>query len=274
MDFLNQYISEELYIRHALDECPDDKDFAMHIHEQYEIFYFISGEAEYLVEGSRYPLRSGSLLIMRPAESHKIKILDSKRYERIAINFAGTVIDFIDPTHKLTEPFEDRPLGRGNLYLPSEFESMRLAGAFSEIGSVTKDEHGNRTKALTYLFVVLDMISSAYKKRDTLEYLSPQSLSERIMLYVNTHLFEELSVPVLAKQFFMSASQFNRVFKQAAGASPWEYITIKRLTSAREKIRNGVSAQNACESCGFRDYSAFYRAYLKHFGCAPKMTVR
>ena len=90
------------------------------------------------------------------------------------------------------------------------------------------------------------------------------------MLYVNKHLFEELSVPILAKQFFMSTSQFNRVFKQAAGASPWEYITIKRLTAAREKIRNGVSVQSACESCGFRDYSAFYRAYVKHFGCAPK----
>ena len=274
MDFLTQYVSEELYIRHALDECPDDRDFTMHIHEQHEIFYFMSGEAEYLVEGSKYPLQPGSLLIMQPAESHKIKILDSKRYERIAINFADTVIDFIDPMHKLTEPFEDRPLGRGNLYAPSEFEGMRLEAAFSEIGSVTKDEQGNRTKALTYLFVVLDMISRAYKKRGTSEYLSPQSLSERIMLYVNMHLFEELSVPLLAKQFFMSTSQFSRVFKQAAGASPWEYITIKRLTSAREKIRNGVSAQNACESCGFRDYSAFYRAYVKHFGSAPKTTVR
>ena len=274
MDFLTQYISEELYIRHALDECPDDRDFTMHIHEQYEIFYFISGEAEYLVEGSKYPLLPGSLLIMQPAESHKIKILESRRYERIAINFAPVVIDFIDPIHSLTEPFEDRPLGRGNLYMPSEFEGMPLADAFSEICLVTKNEHGNRTKALTYLFVVLDMISSVYKKRGVLEYLSPQSLSERIMLYVNTHLFEDLSVPLLAKQFFMSTSQFSRVFKQAAGASPWEYITIKRLTLAREKIRNGISAQNACESCGFHDYSAFYRAYMKHFGCAPNTNLR
>ena len=204
MDFLFQYISEELYIRHAADDCPDDKDFTMHVHERCEIFYFISGEAEYLVEGSKYPLEAGSLLIMRPAESHKIKILGSKRYERIAINFAPAVIDIIDPMRRLTEPFEDRPLGRGNLYIPSELEGMNLADTLGEICSVTHDEHGSRTKALTYLFVVLDMISSAYKKRGASEYLSPQSLSERIMLYVNMHLFENLSVPFLAKQFFMS----------------------------------------------------------------------
>lgn len=274
MDFLTQYISDELYIRHALDEHPDGRNFTMHIHERYEIFYFISGKAEYFVEGAKYPLEPGSLLIIKPAESHKTNILDSKCYERIAINFTDTVIDFIDPMHKLIEPFDNRPLGQGNLYLPSEFKKAQIANAFNEIGLVTKNEHDSRTKALTYLFFLLDMINSAYKKRGIPEYLSPQNLSERIMLFVNTHLFEELSVPLLAQQFFMSTSQFNRVFKQATGASPWEYITIKRLTLAREKIRNGISAQNACESCGFRDYSVFYRAFVKHFGCAPKMTVK
>ncbi|MCH5324622.1 MAG: helix-turn-helix domain-containing protein [Eubacterium sp.] len=270
MDFLLEHISDELYIRHAVDDCPDDRDFTMHVHERYEIFCFISGKAEYLVEGARYPLQPGSILIMRPAESHKVKILDGRRYERAAINFTPAVIDFIDPTHKLTEPFDDRPLGRGNLYQPSEFSGMRIDDVVGEICSVAKNGHDSRAKGLTYLFVLLDMINSAYKRRGFSEYAPPQSLPEQIMLYVNTHLFDELSVPQLAKQFYISTSQFNRVFKQAAGASPWEYITIKRLTAAREKIRNGIPAQAACYSCGFRDYSAFYRAYIKHFGCAPK----
>lgn len=45
---------------------------------------------------------------------------------------------------------------------------------------------------------------------------------------------------------------------------------IKRLTSARERIRRGESAGSAAENAGFDDYSSFYRAYVKRFGCPPK----
>ncbi len=133
-----------------------------------------------------------------------------------------------------------------------------------------EDDYGRRVKVLANLFKLLDGISSAYLKRGITEELSPRSLPEQIVAYVNAHLSEELSVPALAELFFLSPSQFSRVFKQATGAAPWEYITIKRLTAAREKIRSGFSAQDAGESCGFKDYSAFYRSYVKYFGCSPK----
>ena len=49
--------------------------------------------------------------------------------------------------------------------------------------------------------------------------------------------------------------------------------SIKRLTAAREKIRSGEAAQYAAESCGFGDYSTFYRAYVKYFGRSPKCDI-
>ena len=116
--------------------------------------------------------------------------------------------------------------------------------------------------------MLLDMISRAHSKQDTMEY-KPKNTAQRIVLYVNKHLFEDISIPTLAEHFYLSPSQFSRIFKQATGAAPWEYITKKRLTAAKEKIRCGSFAQDACESCGFRDYSSFYRAYTKHFGHAP-----
>ena len=32
--------------------------------------------------------------------------------------------------------------------------------------------------------------------------------------------------------------------------------------------------KQACAECGFADYSAFYRAYRKHFGVSPKQTLQ
>jgi len=270
MDIVQEFSFGELYIRYAVDETPDDKYFTMHVHERCEIFYFISGNAEYLVEGARYPLEPGSLLIMRPSESHRTHILSGDRYERYALNFPASAVDCIDPERRLLEAFFDRPLGRGNFYM---LDKIHTENIFRDI-CCSKDDYEKKLKIHVKLFLLLDLINEAYIKRDFSEYTEPQNLSEQIVTYVNANLFEEISVPLLAKKFFLSTSQFSRIFKQATGAAPWEYITIKRLTEAKEKIRRGASAHYAAESCGFGDYSAFYRSYIKYFGCSPKNDVK
>lgn len=264
-----EFNSDNIYTRYAIDEEPEDMGFAMHVHERCEIFCFVSGNAEYLVEGSRYPLESGSVLIMRPAESHRAKILGREKYERYAVNFPVSAVEHIDPERKLLKAFFERPLGRGNLFLPMELGDENTQKIFSEMCRKS-ETYETRVNIKTHLFWLLDRINRAWQKRGTKDYAPPQNISESMVLYVNYHLFEELSVPMLAEHFFLSPSQFSRIFKQSTGAAPWEYITIKRLTAARERIRNGEPSQRAAEGCGFGDYSTFYRAYVKYFGCSPK----
>ncbi len=81
MDYLKETDRGGLYIRHAVDEAPDNKGIGFHIHDRCEVFLFVSGNAQYLVEGSVYPLERGSLLIMRPGEAHCIRFLSSERDE-------------------------------------------------------------------------------------------------------------------------------------------------------------------------------------------------
>ncbi len=272
MNILEEFNSEELYTRYAVDEKPDDDKFTMHVHERCEIYCFVLGDAEYLVEGARYPLKSGSILIMRSAESHKPRILGSSKYERYAVNFSLSAVERLDPCHILMNPFFERPLGRGNLYSAPELggETLRLFGEMCRGGK----GYERQLEISTRLFLLLEMIYKSFLKRGTAEYAPPTELSEQIVTYVNNHLFEEVSIPMLAERFFMSTSQLSRVFRQATGAAPWEYIIIKRLTAAREKIRCGEPAGIAAESCGFSDYSAFYRAYVKRFGCPPKNDMK
>lgn len=269
VDILQEYSADNIYVRHAVDKAPADDDFSMHVHEQYEIYYFISGNAEYLVEGSRYPLYSGCILIMRPSESHRVKILGSSKYERYAVNFSPQLVKSIDPLGRLLRAFNDRPLGRGNLYYPAGAAGENIGNMFLEIFEVS-DDYEKALRITALLFLLLDMLNKEFLNRTDLAYPPPKSAAEKIMSYINAHLFDKLTVPELARRFFLSTSQFGRIFRQASGTSPWEYITIKRLTAAREKIRSGMTAQNAGMSCGFSDYSSFFRAYVKYFGSSPK----
>ncbi len=265
---LNEYSFGEIYIRHAIDDDPDEKDFTMHIHDLCEIYFFISGDVEYLVEGSKYPLSENSLMIMRPAEAHAPKIAGRSTYERYAINFSISFAATIDPDGWLTKAFTERPLGKNNMFSSSEMDMSLVRKLFSEMCG-DNDDYGKRLTINTHLITLLDMLSRAWSEKKKSGH-KRQSVTERIVMYVNEHLTEDISVPKLAEHFYLSTSQFNRVFRQATGAAPWEYVVKKRLTLAKELLKNGISAHEAADNCGFKDYSVFYRAYNRHFGHPPK----
>ncbi len=265
---LKEYSFGDLYIRHAIDTCPDNASFSMHIHEQCEIYFYLCGDVDYMVEGSKYSLSEKSILIMRPAEAHSPKFVGPSTYERYAINFPVGFAAGFDPDYRLLKAFTDRPLGACNLLTFSAAELSSIQELFDQMFYDYQDEYDRELAVKANLLKILTAISRAFRLTQVTRTGETSNL-EQIVSYVNRHLFEPLSVPALAEHFYVSPSHFNRLFRQATGASPWEYIKKKRLTAAKEKIRNGETAQAASRSCGFQDYSSFYRAYTKYYGCAP-----
>lgn len=263
MDFLKESESAGLYIRHAVNEAPTGSGFDFHIHDRCEVFYFISGNAQYLVEGSVYPLEKGSLLIMRPGEAHCIRFLSAERYERYAVNFPISLFDGFDPERRLMRIFTDRPLGRDNLYYLPGFEDTFRGMCYYE-----GDDYGRTLLITTKLSNILEMTGDKVRGKINAE----PSLPEQAVRYVNDMLYENINVERLSDHFFLSTSQFSRIFRQATGASPWAYITAKRLIKARELLQEGMSAKKAAENCGFGDYSVFYKAYVKRYGESPSST--
>ena len=92
MPHIFTYRDNEIYSHHTIDINPEPDNFPMHAHEWMEVFYIISGEGSYLVEGNQYPLKPNDIFIMRSSEAHRLLINDNQKYERIAIHFSPTLI--------------------------------------------------------------------------------------------------------------------------------------------------------------------------------------
>ena len=60
------------------------------------------------------------------------------------------------------------------------------------------------------------------------------------------------------------------LFQDLIGLSPHQYITKQRLNRCADAIRSGTSISEAYLSCGFHDYSGFYRAFVKEYGESPR----
>jgi transcriptional regulator GlxA family with amidase domain len=68
----------------------------------------------------------------------------------------------------------------------------------------------------------------------------------------------------------MCPAHFTRAFRSVFGTTPGEFVENLRLNEARRRLssrRNTV--RSVAASVGFRDPSAFRRAYARRFGPAP-----
>lgn len=258
------YKDSDIEISYTSDEKPVPSNFKMHTHEMYELYHFIGGSGIYMVEGTSYPLECGDILITRPNEAHYINITDTKPYTRLYVNFKPDFLDGIDPERKLLTPFNNRKIGTFNRYREENFGNNTYSFFINNIITYTSDQ---RVQTLTNLLPLLNEISLAFGSLTKTEVT--KSLSNKIIDYINRHLFEDISLDEICKKFYISKTHLCRIFKKSTSATVGEYITVKRLVNARQLILSGTPPTKAYLQCGFKDYSVFYRAYKKKYGISP-----
>lgn len=137
-----------------------------------------------------------------------------------------------------------------------------------------KDRSLGQLNIISTLLSVLISISVQFESLSPAEkYTHDTSIAGQLISAINQNLFSDISLSSISRQFYISESQVNRIFKRATGASVWKYIRAKRLLAAREMILAGTPATAAAENCGFQDYSTFYRAYVAQFHILPSETL-
>lgn len=268
---LASYVSENLLVRHNIDLSPSQDSFFLHAHRTYELFYFISGDCYYTVEGTDYPLVPGCFLLMRSGEAHTLHVRSQKTYERVTINFSPSVLPLLGK--EIHELFCDRPLGKRNLFISTDENRAFFQGCMERICRETKGENIEE-RVISNLMPIL---SELYHTKSTTDGNSHpgstvQGSSEivgKIIEYINTNLVTIQSLDELEKEFFFSKSYINRIFKESTGSSVWDYIVLKRLILSRSLLQNGKQASIVASECGFCDYSSFYRQFKQRFGISP-----
>ena len=253
---------------------PPFEPHPMHVHEKCEIFCIFRGDGYYITEGARHKFEHGKIILMRPGESHKADLVGSEPYDRISHHFSASVVDGVDPERRLLSPFFDRPLGENNVYDRSVVAPTGIYELFTKLH--LKKESRYETELNTNI-ILLSILSEIRKLFEAKLYLTPAKETEQmrnIIEYVNTNLTNEISVEQLCEKFFLSRAQLYRNFKNATGSTVWDYVMTKRLLLARSYINDGIRASEAAAACGFHDYSAFYRAYLKRYGTTPSGNIR
>ncbi|MBQ7090858.1 MAG: helix-turn-helix transcriptional regulator [Clostridia bacterium] len=256
-------------IFHHISEKPLDEPYDMHAHNSYEILLFLSGDADYYVEGTRYTLHHGDIMIMRRSEFHHLILKSNRSYERIVLNFDLPIFEQLDPEHRLLSIFDDRQLGKYNHYSASSFPENHWKYFFDKILNCKEEP-----LRVAFLFALLGELYECYHSESFSSSGDRVELIYSVVRYINENINSNLSLDMICEHFYLSKTHLNRLFKQATGSTVWNYILIKRLLRARELLSFGESPTNVYLQCGFQDYTTFFRAYKKQFNVSPKKDLR
>lgn len=251
-------------ISHSLDETPYPTSFKMHTHPQFEIYCFIHGKGIYHIEGSEYTLCSGDVLLMRPGEAHFFEPDPQYPYERITFHVSTDFFADVDRERQLLRPVFDRKAGKQNLYRATDFSNSNY---MTYIKNITLPSV-NPLSCLANLILLLLEIGRIFHQNPLSS--EPNTMEYQLIGYINRHLNEPLTIQQLCDIFYLSRAELCRRFKKATGTSIGKYISVKRLLNARQLILQGRKPTEIYQSCGYQDYSTFYRAYVQYFGCCPR----
>ena len=242
-----------------------------HYHEFCKLLLLVSGSGCYAVEGRRYALRAGDIVLIGSHCVHRPEFEVGAPYERIIIYISP---EFLRRQSGKDCALEDCFSGlTGHVLRPEENQRRKLFSLAARLErEMSREEYGHVVLGNGLLLHLLVEIGRNLRScaAPVPGPLAPQNdRIADILGYINDHLAEDLTIDALSERFFISKYHMMRLFRQETGQSIHGYLSDRRLLHARELIAGGMSATESCFRSGFRSYSAFTRAYGKRYGTTP-----
>ena len=249
-----------MYYSHQKISSPDQRRFPRHMHNDYEILYFVQGDADYIMESSVYHLKQRDLLLITPRSYHNLTPRSSANYERFVINFTIDEIPTIPQSLLPDEPsIFNIP---SNSFINHFFEAwVNSKNQFddTELECLIKQNIPSLLLFLKYL-----------PKREHSYPIQENHTLQNILQYIDQNPEEIITAELLSAKFFVSVSWIVHIFQKYLGISLMQYISKKRMLHAQQLIRAGESPTVVAERCNFENYATFYRQYRKILNKSPK----
>lgn len=242
-----------------------------HNHNGYEIYIFLNGNVNFLIEHSCFHLKRGNIAIINPDEYHLAACLDDSIYERITLNLSPSILMSLSTDRtNLSNFFGTRDSGINNIIMLGEDSLMKLLSLINELNdALHSDSFGSDILSRACLSHILYFICNEYIASNLIsENIMPKLVSDTIK-YVDKHLTEDFSLTDIENELRFNCRYISRQFKTHTGISLKSYIIEKKITLAKSLLASGASVTEACYNSGFNDYSNFIRTFRQYTGTTP-----
>ena len=246
---------------------------ALHSHNYYEFYFFLEGDISIQIGEEVYPIQYGDIMLIPPHIPHRPIIHSTSiPYRRFVFWISHEYCTHLrslssDYVYWMESIEQNKKYIFHNDRIMFNSIQTKIIHLIEEMHS---DHFGKNAQiSLCVNDLVLYVNRLIYNQNNPAEKNPEIPLYQNLMTYIEQHLDRNLSLDLLAKEFYVSKYHIAHLFKDNLGVSIHQYITRKRLILCREAILGDMSITQAYQTFGFGDYSSFYRAFKKEYGISP-----
>lgn len=246
----------------------------LHSHDYYEFYFFLEGNISIQIGQEICPIQYGDVMLIPPGIPHRPIIHSTELpYRRFVFWISQAYCSHLEE------------LSPDYIYLMNYVQARKkyifhndritFNALQSQIMRLIEEmqaaRFGRDAQISLYVNELVLHLNRLIHDRNTPTRKNQEiSLYQNLLTYIEDHLEGDLSLELLAKEFYVSKYHIAHVFKENLGMSIHQYITKKRLGLCREAIHSGMTITQVYQTFGFGDYSSFYRAFKKEYGISPK----
>lgn len=263
---------EDFEIFHYRDPRPGFVE--VHHHDFYEVYFLLGGNVSYWVDGRIIHMTPGDLLFINPMELHR-PMPDPKEpvCERFVLWISKPYLEGLStPQLALAGCFDTKRPDHSHQIRPTAAQRAALTGLMGTLVQehYSKDFGSELSAKGAFLQLMVQLNRLAYRGDGLHEAEELSQLVRSAMAYIGENISQPLSLETIAGQLFVSKYHLSHAFSGEVGVSVYRYILLRRLLMARQLLAAGEPAGQVCRSCGFADYTSFYRAFKSEYGISPR----
>ncbi|MCA0757489.1 AraC family transcriptional regulator [Paenibacillus sp. N4] len=246
-----------------------------HSHSHYEIYYFRSGKANYIINDRIHVLEPGDLIVMHGMTLHRAYVDPSVPYHRTTIHFDPVYFkQLIQPAYAddLLLPFEKlqnvRLQLRGDRKLEAEASLEKLEKLYMENDPFSKQ----RAHALLLDFMILlnQLCEQPLKEKISFP-SSKEHHVQTVISYIDMHFNEEITLEGIQDELHLSKYYLAKTFKEVTGTTIFQFLMQRRVYQAKiELLDSSRPITEIGYDVGFKHPSHFSRTFKLQTGYTPE----
>jgi AraC-like DNA-binding protein/quercetin dioxygenase-like cupin family protein len=261
----------------AVIDVPEHPDYPEHSHEFTELVVVYEGSGINCVDSFEYPMRAGDVFVIHEGARHSYRETEHLHLCNVIFDSSLLHIRSIDVNHLpgYHVLFELEPrMRKNNFNSRLHLQSKELAKARDLIEKLETEVDakapGFRLMSQSLLLLLIGELSRWYDK-NTGTHSDKIMLIAKAIAHMEQKYYEQIEISKLAAMTNMSERAFYRIFQEATGETPNQYLTDLRLTHVTELLRHSdTPVTDIAFECGFQDSSYMAKTFKKHNGISPR----
>lgn len=250
---------------------PEAENHEFHLHDYTEVFIYVSGDADFLVNDSYLSLEPGDILILRKNILHKAVVKSNACYERIYLGIPDGVLTGMD---NVEDPLRFLH-SQQNLLKPGAGMGEQINRLAQQIhNAIEWNQPGKDYLCFSYLLQIFHLLELA-AGTSTVDWMQEGSmvsgLIQKVLTYLNDNIPDVSTVKDLATHFNVHPSYLSNLFSTEMNVTLKQYMTVKKISMARNLLATGKTISEVAYECGFSSASHFIATFKRITGETPHL---